>query len=86
MMFFVFFWARKIGTLVYTLRILRFCDVVIMPLARAWPAGLALHPRLDERLSEIDIARILRGAEESVCFSFRYLAFIFGLTCHHKVR
>ena len=62
------------------------CDVTITPLARAWPAGLALCPRSGERPSEIDIVRILRGAEESVCFSFLYRAFISGLTCHHKVR
>ena len=70
---------------VYALRILRFCDVTITPLARAWPAGLALRLRSGERASEIDIVRILRGAEKSVCFSFRYLAFISGLTCHHKL-
>ena len=50
------------------------CDV-----ARAWPAGLALRPRSGERASEIDIVRILRGTEESVCFSFRFIAFISGV-------
>ena len=67
---FIFFRARKMGTSVYTLRILQFCDVVITPLARAWPASLALHPRSDERASEIDIARILSGIEESICSPF----------------
>ena len=74
------------GTSVYALRVLWFCDVGITPLTRAWPADVALHPRSGERASEIDIARILNGAEVSVCFSFRYLIFIFVLTCHHKVR
>ena len=66
MTFFVFFWARKIGTSEYALRILRFCDVAITPLARVWPAGLSLRPRSGKKASEIDIVRILRGAEESV--------------------
>ena len=44
-----------------------------------------LCPRSD-RASEIDIARIRSSAEVSVCFSFRYLVFIFVPTCHHKVR
>ena len=57
---------------VYALCILQFSDITIMPLARAWPAGL--------------VARILRGAEESVCFSFRCLAFISGLTNHCNIR
>ena len=38
----------------YVLRILRFCDFAITPLARARPAGLALHLRSGERASEID--------------------------------
>ena len=29
MTFFVFFWARKMGTSIYTLRVLWFCDVGI---------------------------------------------------------
>ena len=59
--FFCIFWARKMGTSVYVLRILQFCDVAIKPLVRAWPAGLALRPRSGERASEIDTVRILRG-------------------------
>ena len=62
------------------------CDIAITPLAHAWPAGLALCPRSGKRASEIDIAKTLGGAEEFVRFSFRYLAFISGFTCHHKVR
>ena len=44
-----------------------------------------LRPRLGERASEIDIARILSSAEVSFYFSFRYLVFVFVPTCHHKV-
>ena len=70
------------GTSVYALRVLWFCDVGITALAVPdWQC-----PRSGERASEIDIARILSSAEVSVCFSFRYLVFIFVLTCHHKVR
>ena len=79
------FCMGKMRISVYALCILQLCDIVITPLACAWPVGLALHPRLGEKASEINIARILRGAKESVCFSFQYLAFISGLACHHKV-
>ena len=68
----------------YALRILRFCDVGTTPLARTWLADVGLHPRSGERASEIDIARILSDTEESICFSFRYLVFIFVLDCRHK--
>ena len=81
--FFVFFGDRKMGTSVYALRVLLFCDVGITPLTHAW---LALHPWSGKRASKIDIARMLSSAKASVCFSFRYLVFIFVLICHHKVR
>ena len=74
-----------IWTSVYVLCVLWFCDIEITPLTRAWPAGVALCPQLGERASKIDITRILSSAEALVCFSFRYLVFIFVLTCHHKV-
>ena len=69
-LFLYFSWARKMGTPVYTLRILRFYDVVITLLIHAWPAGLPLRQRLGEGASEIYIARLIRGAEELVSFSF----------------
>ena len=47
-----------------------------------WPAGVALCPQSGKRASEIDIVRIASGAEVSVCFFFRYLVFIFVLSCH----
>ena len=37
------------------------------PLPCAWPAGIALNPWSGEIVSEINITRILSGAEESVC-------------------
>ena len=46
-----------------------FCDVVITPLARAWPAELALRPRsgvyfgVTASASEIDFASVLKDAE-----------------------
>ena len=65
---------------------MRFCDVAIMPLPHAWLAGQALCPRLGMYFSEINFARILNEAERWTYFSLRCLAFIFGLSCHHKVR
>ena len=81
----IFFWVRKMGASIYTLGVLRFCDIRIKPLTRAWLAGVALRLRSGERVNKINITRILSSPEESVCFSFRYLVFISELTCHHKV-
>ena len=61
------------GMSVYMLCILWFCDILITCVSLA---GLALHLRLGERASEIDIVRILRSAEESVCFSLHFWAYL----------
>ena len=45
-MFFVVFWARKMGMSVYTLNILQFCDVVIIPLSHARLVGLGTVPTI----------------------------------------
>ena len=68
---------------------MRFCDVAIMPLPRIYPclAGRSsAAPRSGVYFSEIDFARILNEAERWTYFSLRCLAFIFRLSCHHKVR
>ena len=62
-----------------------FCDITIMPLARTWPADLALCLCTLVFASQINIMRILEEVEGSAYVSFQCLAFISGLTCHHKV-
>ena len=61
------------GMFVYTLHALQFCDVGMMPFTRAWSAGVALHLRSGERASEIDVARILSGAEDSVHYNCNFI-------------
>ena len=57
-----------------------FCDIAITPLARAWPAELALRPRLGIYLgfiaSEIDFASVLKDAEGPDYLSLRCVAFV----------
>ena len=52
-MFIVFLWPGKMGTSVYALSRIWFCDIGITPLTRAWPADVALRLRWGERASKI---------------------------------
>ena len=58
-----------------------FCDVVITPLARAWPAELALRLRSGvyplALANEIDFASVLKDAEGPDYLSLRCVAFVF---------
>ena len=60
--------------------VMRFCDVMIMPLARAWLADPALCPRLARTLalsSKIDSASVLEDAEGSAYLSLRCVDFTY---------
>ena len=60
---------------------MRFCDVAITRSARVLLVRLRSGAYF---FCEIDLSRIQKKAERSIFF--RYLAFIFRLSCHHKVR
>ena len=47
-----------------------FCDIAITPLARAWPAELAVY------IGEIDFAGVLKDAEGLAYLSLRCVAFV----------
>ena len=47
-----------------------FCDVAITPLARAWPAELALRPRSGVHFGEIDFMSVLKDVEGPAYLSF----------------